>query len=614
MINRQLLTAKSLLNYQDIKPERVYLHAKEVEANCKKALALCMSSSLPYKSFHAIGKYPSGTNWYDYVEWLRTSFYKRYECSPDDNDIESEDEGFNEEDADEEPNNDSNNNSKESNKEPKANNNKKGEDSSYSDEASSNEDSSSSNEEAQKDDLPIETYFKGFFSFVIWGYIPPPGFEKLKSMSMNAIAKPNNVKDKQASRENTKKEEAERKANDALLDQRGELAFQQHEKKISDILVKGRLEMQQQQLFTVKSDNIKDDITFINDMLKDLREEYLMLDAGNLSEKNRIRNEMASLRNEKTTKYNSWKQLCAGEESRRDNVNSDWNSSLKASNETQLKKAATVISTPITLNEKQCKPTSTLKNNNEHPSGNDSDSSIKLFLNNDKEPGKINATPKKLVLEKSPRKSNSNDVDVVIVKKKAGHTVTQSDVSSMIEEMETEESKRNDKIDSFMKDAMECDSIANNKAVITYLKRDHLDCFPLTNCFFCNGELKTSHYCLHPCDDSNIIDEKYGTMICGKAMCLDCRTSWGNADNYENRCVAHGDKPTITPASTKKVKPKAKSTLLNNKRKSSRNGKNDGGGTRNKVKKTSDRKTPSRKTPPRTSSKAGNRRSTRTTK
>ena len=41
-IGRSLLTSKNLSNPQDISGETLYRHAKEVEANCKKALSLCL--------------------------------------------------------------------------------------------------------------------------------------------------------------------------------------------------------------------------------------------------------------------------------------------------------------------------------------------------------------------------------------------------------------------------------------------------------------------------------------------------------------------------------------------------------------------------------------------
>lgn len=67
-----------------------------------------------------------------------------------------------------------------------------------------------------------------------------------------------------------------------------------------------------------------------------------MLEQGDLSEKARIRNEMADLRKDKTQKYNEWKQLCSVNEICWDEVNSDWNKSLKSDNEIQLKKAPTL--------------------------------------------------------------------------------------------------------------------------------------------------------------------------------------------------------------------------------------------------------------------------------
>ena len=45
---------------------------------------------------------------------------------------------------------------------------------------------------------------------------------------------------------------------------------------------------------------MKYEIGFFNNQLKDLREEYLMLEQGNVSEKARIRNEIAALRKNKS--------------------------------------------------------------------------------------------------------------------------------------------------------------------------------------------------------------------------------------------------------------------------------------------------------------------------
>ena len=68
-VDRLLLTRKNLSSLVDIKANTLYRHAKEVEANCKKALSLCMRNDSPYKNFN--GTFPSGTNWMDYLCWIR---------------------------------------------------------------------------------------------------------------------------------------------------------------------------------------------------------------------------------------------------------------------------------------------------------------------------------------------------------------------------------------------------------------------------------------------------------------------------------------------------------------------------------------------------------------
>ena len=42
-IDKALLTRRNLSNFVDIQPGTLFLHAKEVEANCKKALVICLA-------------------------------------------------------------------------------------------------------------------------------------------------------------------------------------------------------------------------------------------------------------------------------------------------------------------------------------------------------------------------------------------------------------------------------------------------------------------------------------------------------------------------------------------------------------------------------------------
>ena len=69
VIDLFLMTRKNMTNCCNVTGETLYRHAKDVEANCKKALALCLEESSPYRNFN--GTFPSGTNWEDYLLWIR---------------------------------------------------------------------------------------------------------------------------------------------------------------------------------------------------------------------------------------------------------------------------------------------------------------------------------------------------------------------------------------------------------------------------------------------------------------------------------------------------------------------------------------------------------------
>mmetsp|Transcript_257 Transcript_257/g.256 ORF Transcript_257/g.256 Transcript_257/m.256 type:complete len:81 (+) Transcript_257:362-604(+) len=38
-------------------------------------------------------------------------------------------------------------------------------------------------------DIPDGEYFRGFFAFAIWGYIPPPDVEEYKSIMIGTVTK-----------------------------------------------------------------------------------------------------------------------------------------------------------------------------------------------------------------------------------------------------------------------------------------------------------------------------------------------------------------------------------------------------------------------------------------
>ena len=72
-INKSLLTRKNIKNIVDITGESLFWNAKDVQANCKKFLALCLGKNSPYQNF--TGTFPSGTNYEDYLYWIRKEMY-----------------------------------------------------------------------------------------------------------------------------------------------------------------------------------------------------------------------------------------------------------------------------------------------------------------------------------------------------------------------------------------------------------------------------------------------------------------------------------------------------------------------------------------------------------
>ena len=61
----------------------------------------------------------------------------------------------------------------------------------------------------------------------------------------------------------------------------------------------------------------------------------------------------------------------------------------------------------------------------------------------------------------------------------------------------------------------------------------------LTNCSFCNGGIKTNHCCKEPVKGLRVFVEGEEEEICGKAMCIECRSQWGDQELFINRCKFH---------------------------------------------------------------------------
>ena len=66
-IDMALLTRKSLTKFVYILPLTLIHHAKDGEANFKKAYAICVREDSPYKDYKGI--FPSGYNRESYLQW-----------------------------------------------------------------------------------------------------------------------------------------------------------------------------------------------------------------------------------------------------------------------------------------------------------------------------------------------------------------------------------------------------------------------------------------------------------------------------------------------------------------------------------------------------------------
>ena len=64
-------------------------------------------------------------------------------------------------------------------------------------------------------------------------------------------------------------------------------------------------------------------------------------------------------------------------------------------------------------------------------------------------------------------------------------------------------------------------------------------------CDFCNRGIQSNNYCTKqiPTGKYALVDEPH-IAICGKAMCVLCRESWGSAEKFCNRCIDHCDEST----------------------------------------------------------------------
>ena len=440
-ITLSLLTSKSFSEKRDLKPQRIFDHAKEVEANCKKALALCQGSGSPYKDFNGTFPFPSGKYWEDYIEWLRVEFYKKYEIDgADDNNIIDDDEKIETPiriNSDEESN-DNVSGSKSVGNDGSRNTDDNDSTSKYTNRKSCTTEELLNEEDEDSDELPEETYFRGFFAFALWGFIPPPGFEDYKSVGM--LQNLSIRESKKMNRLTCKKEEAERNELDAKLDRRGELKSDGKEKTITELLVVGRLENHLQQSYQVQSDNMKFRMAFLDGYMRELRDEFNMWDISEVEERKRIKTKLQQLRKEKGDCFEMWQIMSNREEERRAAVGDAWMDNIKGldskpsgDNSVKLEELTKTPTKPKGNNSAQNTPASTGRKNRTPASASISRKVL---------PEKEQLLPQEIMFSNEKEDSDSHD-SILDVKYKPAKKAKAAEIVNVDEDVETSDSDEN---------------------------------------------------------------------------------------------------------------------------------------------------------------------------
>lgn len=166
-----------------------------MDANCKKALAICLQQDSPWRDFE--GHYPSGKTWFDYIEWLRIQMYRATNDCPTTDILDV--------DLDEQPTEDADDAEETAGTQPtkqSEKNRKDADDSdlSYNLDDAKNDEDQHDEEEVLVDkfvdgllntetdtEIPENENFKGFWAFALWGYIPPAGYEEYKCALITTV-------------------------------------------------------------------------------------------------------------------------------------------------------------------------------------------------------------------------------------------------------------------------------------------------------------------------------------------------------------------------------------------------------------------------------------------
>ena len=604
-ISRSLLTRKNLTNNADIKKERLYFHAKDVETNCTKALRLCLSSGSPYKSFYQNnGTYPSGQNWFDYAKWIRKEMHQLITKSggtkdfdvedlvdlcnnSDDEDVMEEVEDGNEnlsksqkkksptkkaksknkksnsndnesdnvEDAKEDETKTKTKTKRQKKKSPdkKSRSRKKRNDTDDDDSDYKTESESSSEEEASKidnvgkkdnvdsqkkvpidddetNDPPKDVYFKGYFSFLLWGYIPPPGYEDYKSLSMTTVEKKGGKKrdKKTLGRASSRKKDAENKFIDGRFERRGTSRHDGVEKKITDLMVKGRIEMQTQKTFAVKKEKLEFLLKYEVETISDLRADFRMCSSDDESEKVELKGKIKEHQKKRDELKEEWENITNEEQKRREEIVIDWNEELEndedidGGEEGQSADANNIVGIEKEGIDKA------------------KDEAFKVIDLSEKKGNKPEPVNNPILTMGTSTKEN----ETATGNNSTTSSANQNNTTDDIEENVTNNALGNSHIENNDTGAGDEEFTKIIKSIKGGIAYENMFCS------FC-GKMQTNHYCCAVVPGSNIKFDNKDDDVCGKAMCLLCRSNWGDAEKYMNYCNIHHPDNNPTTEATK---------------------------------------------------------------
>ena len=174
----------------------------------------------------------------------------------------------------------------------------------------------------QENSTKSDLYFRGFFAFALWGFIPPEGGDIFKSsLIASVIDKETNIAS-DMSRSSVKEKDADDKKYVRDLENRGSSSTQDEVTNLSNIMIKGRKEMQKQKLFRCRISKVEFRMKFAASRVNEIREEISeMKEESDCEEKDtRIKSlkiELKKTRNDKQSFYNTWNQITEAEVSRR---------------------------------------------------------------------------------------------------------------------------------------------------------------------------------------------------------------------------------------------------------------------------------------------------------